>query len=99
MPGQDPRTEARKPIIELVELKSLTLPPITESTRTQNVSSGGARAITQRVWQPGTRLQIAALHSDFQAQAVVVYWCSFSSSKFAIGLKFLSKAGRWPNRH
>ena len=95
MPGQDPRTEARMPLIEPVELKSVTPPPFTESSCIQNVSSGGARAITQRVWQPGTRVQITALHSDFRAQAVVVYWRSFSSSKFAIGLKFLSTAGRW----
>jgi hypothetical protein len=87
------------PLIEPVELRSVTPPQVTESSCIQNVSSGGARAITQRIWQPGTRLQVTALRSDFQAQAVVVYWRSFSSSKFAIGLKFLSKAGHWPNHN
>lgn len=99
MSDLDPRAEARMPSIEPVELKSVIAPPVTESTCTQNVSSGGARAITQRVWEPGTRLQVTALRSNFQAHAVVVYWRSFSSSKFAIGLKFLSKAGTWPNHN
>lgn len=98
MPNQDPRAEDRFLAAEPVELSSYH-PPATEVTSTQNISSGGARAITQRIWEPGTRLQVTALRGDFQAQAQVVYWRSFSSSKFAIGLKFLSSTGRWSNHN
>lgn len=99
MKVQDPRKEQRRAAIEPVELCGIG-PPIrtTESTHTQNLSPRGARVLTQRIWQPEDRLQVRALHGGFRAEARVVYWRSFSSSKFAIGLEFLAQSGTWPAR-
>jgi hypothetical protein len=96
MPDKDPRTEQRISRNEPVLLSSLDQPSVGESTRTQNISSRGARVFTQRVWQPGSRLLIKSLRGDFWARARVVYWRSFSSSTFAIGLEFHARKGDWP---
>jgi len=82
--------------MEPVQLSSLDQPSITEPTSTQNLSSRGARVMTQRIWEPGSRLLIRSLRTDFWARARVVYWRSFSSSRFAIGLEFVARAGNWP---
>jgi hypothetical protein len=85
--------------MELVLLSSLDQPSITEATRTQNISSHGARVMTQRIWERGSRLLIRSLRSDFWARARVVYRRSFSSSRFAIGLEFVAQAGNWPTQN
>lgn len=95
-PATDPRLEERIATTEPVQLSSVDQPSIAESTHTQDLSSHGARVFTQRVWQPGSPLLIKSLRSYFWARARVVYWRSFSSSRFAIGLEFLSQAGNWP---
>jgi len=84
--------------MEPVQLSSLDQPSSTEPTSTQNISSHGARVMTQRIWAPGSRLLIKSLRSGFRARAHVVYWRSFSSSRFAIGLEFFSQAGNWPKQ-
>jgi len=96
LPAQDARLEARISAMEPVQLSSLDQPSVSEPTSTQNISSRGARVMTQRIWEPGSRLLIRSLRSDFWAQARVVYWRSFSSSRFAIGLEFVARAGQWP---
>ena len=82
--------------VEPVQLYSLDQPSIIEPVRTQNISARGARVMTQRIWEPGTRLLIKSLRSDFWARARVVYWRSFSSTRFAMGLEFVAWAGNWP---
>lgn len=67
-----------------------------ETTSTQNISPHGARVTTHRVWEPGSILLLKSVRSDFWAQARVVYWRSFSSSRFTVGLEFLTHGGRWP---
>jgi len=84
--------------MEPVQLSSLEQPLITEPTSTQNISSHGARVMTQRVWEPGSGLLLKSRRSDFWARAHVVYWRSFSSSRFAIGLEFFARAGNWPTQ-
>jgi len=79
-----------------VRLASLSQPLITEPTTTQNISVRGARVMTQRVWEPGSLLLIKSLRGGLWARARVVYWRSFSSSRFAIGLEFFVRAGNWP---
>jgi hypothetical protein len=96
MPEKDPRTELRTPWTEPVLLSSLDPPSVNEPTRTQNISSRGARVFTQRIWRPGSRLQIKSLRGDFWARARVVYWRSFSSGTFAMGLEFHARKGEWP---
>jgi hypothetical protein len=84
---------------EQVLLSDADQSSVTEHTLTQDISSRGARVATQRVWQPGSYLMVKSLRSDFQARARVVYWRSFSSSRFAIGLEFLARKGDWPTNN
>jgi hypothetical protein len=99
LPSQDRRFEKRISTIEPVSLASVDQPSITEPTSTQNLNSCGARVMTQRIWQPGSRLFIRSLRSDFWARARVVYWRSFSGSRFAIGLEFVAQTGSWPTQN
>src|SRR6266478_7587975 len=99
IPARDARSEARISAMEPVRLASLSQPFITEPTSTQNISSRGARVMTQQVWEPGSLLLIKSLRGDFWARARVVYWRSFSSSRFAIGLEFFARAGNWPTQN
>jgi hypothetical protein len=85
--------------VEPVQLYSLDEPSITEPVRTQNISSRGARVMTQRIWEPGSRLLIKSLRGDFWARARVVYWRSFSNTRFAMGLEFIARAGKWPTQN
>jgi len=84
--------------MEPVQLTALDQPSIHEPTSTQDISAHGARVMTQRIWQPGSRLLIKSLRGDFWARARVVYWRSFSASRFAIGLEFIAQAGAWPTK-
>jgi PilZ domain len=93
----DRRSEVRMTVVEAVLLSTLERPAEAESTRTQNVSRRGARVMTQRIWEPGTQLVIKSTRSDFWAQARVVYWRSFSNSRYAIGLQFIAQTGAWPS--
>jgi PilZ domain len=95
-PVRNSRSEARMSAVEPVQLYSLDQPSIIEPVRTQNISARGARVMTQRIWEPGTRLLIKSLRSDFWARARVVYWRSFSNTRFAMGLEFVAWAGNWP---
>src|SRR5258706_4261933 len=99
LPLRDARSEARISAMEPVQLSSLDQPSITEPTRTQDISSHGARVMTQRIWAPESRLLIRSLRSSFWARAHVVYWRSFSSTRFAIGLEFFAQAGDWPTQN
>ena len=96
MPKVAQRTEERNPKTEPVLLTGVDQSWITEHTSTRDVSSRGARVATERVWLPGSLLLLKSLRSDFRARARVVYWRSFSSSRFAIGLEFLTRVGDWP---
>jgi hypothetical protein len=93
MPNVGHRMEERNPVTEAVLLTGVDQSWVTEYTTTQNISSRGARVATERVWQPGSQLLLKSLRRDLQARARVVYWRSFSSSRFAIGLEFLTRAG------
>ena len=90
------RCEERVATSESILLSSLEQPSIAESTRTQNLSSYGARVITQRIWPVGSVVAIRSLASSLRAEAGVVYCRFFSNRRFAIGLKLLSKKGDWP---
>jgi len=93
---RDSRSEARMSAVEPVQLCGLDQPFVTEPVHTQNISTRGARVMTQRIWEPGTRLLIKSLRSDFWARTRVVYWRSFSNTRFAMGLEFVAWAGKWP---
>lgn len=94
--SQPVRKEQRVFVSEPVELTNLERQWSAEITATQNVSSHGARVTTQRVWEPGCFLLLKCLRNNFWARARVVYWRSFSSSRFTIGLEFLTQGGDRP---
>ena len=98
IPAQDLRSEERISANEPVQLSSVDQ-SVTESTRTQDISPHGARVITYQIWQPGSCLLISSLRSDLWAEARVVYWRSFASSTFAIGVEFLKQAGNWQTQY
>jgi hypothetical protein len=90
------RTEERNRICQAVLLTGVDQSWVTEYASTQDISARGARVTTERVWKPGSLVLLKSVRSDFQARARVVYWRSFSSSRFAIGLEFLTRVGDWP---
>lgn len=94
--GTKGRREERIIVALPVELVSLYQSMSNETTSTQNISAHGARVTTHRVWEPGSFLEMRCLQGDFAVRARVVYWKSFSSSRFTIGLEFLSHQGCWP---
>lgn len=79
-----------------VELVNIYQKMSNEVTSTQNISAFGARVTTHRIWEPGSFLELKSLQGNFCARARVVYWKSFSSSRFTVGLEFLTREGRWP---
>ena len=64
-------------------------------TFTENVSTRGARILTQRLWQRNERLTVASLPGDFTSRARVAYCERLREAGFAIGLEFLEPNGRW----
>ena len=89
------RRDARTIVSEPVELTNLSRNWSPETTATHNISTGGARVTTQRLWEPGSFLLLKSLRGNFWASARVVYWRSFSS-RAIIGLEFISQGGEWP---
>ena len=57
-----------------------------ETTVTENVSLHGARVITVRPWQTGTRLLVAFLWDGVRSEGRVTY-CQRKGSGFAIGVE------------
>jgi hypothetical protein len=94
--GARSRREERIFAAQPIELINIYQKISNETTSTQNISTSGARVTTHRLWEPGTFLMVKSLRSDFCARARVVYWRSFSSSRFTIGLEFLTREGSWP---
>ena len=93
------RRDARTILAEPVEFGTLDGRWSAESTLTHNISSRGARVTTQRVWEPGSFVLLKSSRSNFSARARVVYWRSFSSSRFCIGVEFIEHSGSWRSRN
>lgn len=93
--AQRSRSEERTATSEAVLLSSAEQSSAPEPTRLQNISSRGARVMTQQIWPPGSLVVIRRLGNGSWAKARVVYWRSFSNSRFAIGLELLAKTGEW----
>jgi PilZ domain len=58
-----------------------------ETTVTENVSLHGARVITVRPWQTGTRLMVAFLWDGVRSEGRVTYCQRKKSGGFAIGVE------------
>jgi hypothetical protein len=77
-----------------VELSCPDLSLPVETTVAENVSPSGARVMSKQRWKEGDRVLIKAVKGDL-LQTQVVYCEILPSGTFAIGLKWLTAAGRW----
>ena len=90
-----PRMENRIPMAVAIQISGNLRQPGIEMTFTENVSTRGARILTQRQWRRNERLTVASLPGDFTSPARVAYCQRLREAGFAIGLEFLEPSGRW----
>ena len=78
-----------------VMLSSLELTSRTELTFTENISNGGARVVTGKLWLTNDALVIKSLEGDLQSEATVVYRQPVREKVYAIGVKLIEPKGNW----
>ena len=90
----DGRSGRRIPQILAAELTCPNEPLPKEMTFTENVSTRGARVITVRRWQPGTRVLVAFLRNGVRSEGRVAYCHRNESGNFAIGVELSGQVQR-----
>jgi hypothetical protein len=95
MTMQPGRYAKRTPTAVAVMLTSRERAFTTELTLTENISEGGARVITKKVWWANDTLVIKSLEGDLQSEARVVYRQPVRENVYAIGLELLAPKGNW----
>lgn len=85
------RKRARTPERLLVQIFSSEEPFVRELCSTQNISSLGARLLTERSWTPGSRVLVDSPGGDLWAR--VVYCQPLRPKEFAVGLEFFARTG------
>lgn len=98
MAMQPSRSEKRSVAAVAVMLTSLELSSRTELTFTENISSEGARVVTQKLWSADDPLVIKSLEGDLQSEAKVVYRQPVREKVYAIGVKLIEPTGQWRTR-
>lgn len=90
------RMERRLPIIVVVRLARAesTGSENDERTFTDNISSGGARVFSTRLWQLGDAVRVTLRNED-SASGNVVYCQRLDDGRFVIGLEFQGRPVRW----
>ena len=81
-----------------VMLTSLELTSRTELTFTENISSGGARVVTGKLWSANDTLVIKSMEGDLQSEARVVYRQPVREEVYAIGVKLIEPKGGWQTK-
>jgi hypothetical protein len=89
------RVESRLPAKIVVDLSSLDVRTPAQEGVTENVSSRGARVVTNWAWQPNERLNVRSLLGNFRSRGRVVYCQSLGNGTFAIGLQLFAATGDW----
>jgi hypothetical protein len=89
------RSEERIPLSVRVDLCSLDMRHRAHEGITENVSSHGARVVSNQPCKANERLNIHSLPGDLRARARVVYCEPLGSHAFAIGLQLVAAAGNW----
>jgi len=89
------RLEKRIPLTVRVDLCSLDVRHPAQEALTENVSTHGARVVSNNPWRLNERLNLWALPGDFRARARVVYCEPLDDNSFAIGLQLLAASGGW----
>lgn len=83
------RMERRTPIALVVHLEGVTEPAAREVAWIENISSRGARVITDRSWRISDRLRLSSQDYGLRAAAARVVYCQpHPDHRFAIGLQF-----------
>lgn len=67
----------------------------TELALTENISEGGARVLTKKLWWANESVVIKSLEGDLQSEARVVYRQAVRENVYAIGLQLLGPKGHW----
>jgi len=78
-----------------VYLASLDEPRARERTLTENVSSQGARVISQRSWRSGEGSLISTLTEEFPQVGRVIYCVPKAGDRFCVGVEFQGRTVKW----
>ena len=70
----------------------------TEMTLTQNVSSRGARVVTNGLWRTNDSLVIKSLEGSLYSEARVIYREPIGESVYAVGLELIEPKGSWQGK-
>ena len=89
------RLEDRNRTTVAVELSSLSKPPVFEITSSENISTHGARIVTQGGWPTHEPVSLKSLQGDLRSQARIVYCETLYENKFAVGVELVSPMGSW----
>lgn len=83
------RMERRTPLALVVHLDAATEPSAREVAWIENISSRGARVISDRYWRISDRLLLSSLDYGLRSAAACVVYCQpHPDDRFAIGLQF-----------
>ena len=89
------RCEERVPMEVPVYVSGHAGKPGVETSFTEDVSSRGARVLTNRLWAINDQLILASLPGSFQSPARVTYCQRLRRDQYAVGLQFLGPTGAW----
>lgn len=97
MPWRTGRIEKRIQQAVPVEMFPTQHPSKIERASTENVSSMGARVLTDRPRELNELLTIRPLVRQQGTVAQVVYCQRLSDGRFGVGMRFLGTAIKWPD--
>jgi hypothetical protein len=92
------RKHPRTPERFLVQISAGHDPRLVELTSVENVSSHGARVMTERSWELGSHVLIKSPVGELMARARVVYCQAIGANAFAVGLDLLTQTSDWDTR-
>lgn len=97
MPIRSGRIEKRIQQAIPVEIATLQQSAWIERASTENVSSLGARVLSERPRQRNEIVAIRSLFSEHPAEARIVYCERLADGRFGIGMHFLREVANWSN--
>jgi PilZ domain len=89
------RIEKRTQMAMSVELFSMQDRSLLEKTVTENISTHGARVVTQRMLQPQKYVLFSSMGNVNRTQARVVYCQPLAGGRFKVGLYFVETPLNW----
>lgn len=93
MVDSDVRSQKRIPNKRMVDLIRTDGTQLRETTVSENLSPGGVRVATGKIWRPGSRVLLSSHETGVPTQAQVVYCQRLENGKFAVGLELLGSVG------